>query len=149
MGKEVSSADEKPAESKAAQIERQQQQQAELHKNAIVLGNVIEEVLFALTSKGFSIIEWRELCRNIGYKYHYINMFCNAEQWKLVRDVLVGSMSSGTKWVPWLFRFTYNSVLDGTAQKYTKLEPLICKKQCWKYSTMHYEKWNVGLCVET
>jgi hypothetical protein len=98
MGKEMSNADEKPAETRAAQIERQQQKQAELHKHAIVLGNIIEEVLFALTSKGFSILEWRELCRNIGYKYHYVNMYCNAEQWKLVRDVLVGSMSSGTKY---------------------------------------------------
>lgn len=64
------SVDEKLNESgpinRAAQIERQQQQQAELHKHAIILANVIEEILFALTSKGFSIMEWRELCRKIG-----------------------------------------------------------------------------------
>ncbi|KAI6191296.1 G-PROTEIN-RECEP-F1-2 domain-containing protein [Aphelenchoides bicaudatus] len=99
MGKEILSPDEKPVElSRAAQIERQQKQQAELHKHAITLANIIEEVLFSLTSKGFSIMEWRELCRTIGYKYHTINMYCNVEQWKLVRDVLVASMSSGSKW---------------------------------------------------
>jgi hypothetical protein len=100
MGKEVvenEKLNENGPATRAAQIERQQQQQAELNKHAIVLGNIIEEVIFALTSKGFSIMEWRELCRKIGYRYHEVNMFCGVDQWKLVRDVLVASMNSGTK----------------------------------------------------
>jgi SHS2 domain-containing protein len=97
MGKEIENSEEKIAETRAAQIERQQYQQAELNKHANVLANVIEEVLFALTSKGFSIMEWRDLCRKIGYRYHEVNIYCGVEHWKLVRDVLVGSMSSGTK----------------------------------------------------
>ncbi|KAI6205795.1 hypothetical protein M3Y94_00832900 [Aphelenchoides besseyi] len=87
------------AASRAAQIERQQQQQAQLHKHAVELATVIEEVLFALTSKGFSIVEWRELCRQIGYKHQYVGNYCGAEQWKMVRDILVASMNqTGSKW---------------------------------------------------
>lgn len=82
---------------RAAQIERQQKEQAELHKHAVVLADTIEEILFALTSKGFSIMEWRELCRNIGYRYHEETMYCSVGQWKLVRDVLLSSLNSGTK----------------------------------------------------
>ncbi|KAI6243811.1 G-PROTEIN-RECEP-F1-2 domain-containing protein [Aphelenchoides fujianensis] len=89
------------AASRAAQLERQRQEQAILHKHATELASVIEEVLHALTSKSFSIVEWRELCRGIGYKHQTVGQFCGAEQWKLIRDIsglIDEAQSTTSKW---------------------------------------------------
>ena len=71
----------------------------------------IEEILFALTSKGVSIIEWREMCRQIGARYFEVNFYCGADAWKRVRDALVTSLSqySGNRCV-YLFKAFISAV---------------------------------------
>lgn len=52
-----------------------------------------EGVLLSLINKNASTAEIRELCRTIGYEHYEINLHCTAQQWKLVRDVLVHAIT--------------------------------------------------------
>ncbi|CAD5229363.1 unnamed protein product [Bursaphelenchus okinawaensis] len=75
-------------------MEKHQLQQVRLQRHGVLLANAIEEVLFALTSKNFSVIEWKDLCRQIGYSHWEVNNYCGADQWKLVRDTLMASINN-------------------------------------------------------
>lgn len=54
---------------------------------------ISESVLTGLANKHATMSEWREFCRAVGYNYYEANIYCSADKWKLVRDVLVAHIA--------------------------------------------------------
>uniref|UniRef100_A0A914HSH3 G-protein coupled receptors family 1 profile domain-containing protein n=1 Tax=Globodera rostochiensis TaxID=31243 RepID=A0A914HSH3_GLORO len=80
---------------------------ANLRKRVLELAEIVESVLNALAksySVEYSILEWVNLCRQIGYNFFRVNSFLTADQWKIVRTQLVLSLSKNApnqlRWQP-------------------------------------------------
>uniref|UniRef100_A0AC34FT58 Globin family profile domain-containing protein n=1 Tax=Panagrolaimus sp. ES5 TaxID=591445 RepID=A0AC34FT58_9BILA len=75
-------------------------QHIKIQKHGAQLADIIEGVLLSLTNKNSSTGEIREHCRSIGYQHYEINLHCSAQNFKLVRDVLVLAITQSNypKW---------------------------------------------------
>ncbi|KAL3093404.1 hypothetical protein niasHS_005918 [Heterodera schachtii] len=80
---------------------------AALRKSVLQLAEIVESLLNALARSyemDFTILEWINLCRQIGYDFFRVNSILTADQWKIVRTQLVLSLSKNPttqlRWQP-------------------------------------------------